>query len=217
MNTLDYIIKKFGLVIPRKQPTEIHNINRTIMAQTLKELEFTTGAEIGVAQGHHVKVLCDNNPGVKLYAIDIWEKYPGYDDYADRIDKYYLEARERLAPYNCVLMKKFSMDAVKEFEDKSLDFVYIDGAHDFRNVADDIYEWSKKVHVGGIVFGHDYRQSDPRRSKYIVDVKYVVQAYTYAHHVRPWFVLANDIKDAKFGKDSPGWMFVRQDSDYIFS
>lgn len=215
MNTLDYIIKKFGLDITPEQPTQIHNVNRSIMAETLKELEFKVGAEVGVAQGHHARMLCEKNPGVKLFAVDIWDNYPGYSDYSDRIDKYYLVARDRLANYNCTLIKKFSMDAVKDFADGSLDFVYIDGAHDFKNVADDICEWSKKVRIGGIVFGHDYFQSDPKSGKYIINVKYVIQAFTGAHEIRPWFVLTNDIKDPVFGKDTPGWLFVRQDTDHI--
>lgn len=215
MNTLDYIVKKFGLDISPKPPIEIHNINRTLMAKTLKELEFKVGAEVGVAQGWHAEVLCRENPGVKLHAIDIWDRYPGYKEYTDRINRYYVMAQETLAPYNCVFIKKFSMDAVKDFADRSLDFVYIDGAHDFKNVADDICEWSKKVRIGGIVFGHDYKRWRYGRSKYIVDVKDVVQAYCYSHNIHPWFVLTNDIKDEKFGIDNPGWMFVRQETDRI--
>ena len=107
------------------------------------------------------------------------------------------------------------MDATADFADGSLDFVYIDGAHDFKNVACDICEWSKKVRVGGIVFGHDYKRSIPGKSKYPVDVKDVVQAYMYSQGIRPWFVLTNDIRDPKFGRDNPGWMFVRTESDRI--
>ena len=48
------------------------------------------------------------------------------------------------------------MDAVKDFADRSLDFVYIDANHEPQFVEEDIREWSKKVKVGGIVSGHDY-------------------------------------------------------------
>ena len=105
------------------------------------------------------------------------------------------------------------MDAVQDFDDASLDFVYIDGAHDFKNVADDVSEWTKKVKIGGIVFGHDYKRSRDTGGKYPVDVKDVVQAYTYSHKIDPWFILKNDIKDPKFGHDNPGWCFVRQKND----
>lgn len=214
-NTLDIIISKFGLDVSQKPPVEIRNINRTIMAQTLGELEFKVGAEIGVAQGDHAKILLENNPGFKLFCIDIWDLYPGYREYTDRIHRYYQEAKEKLAPYDAEIIKKFSMDAVKDFTDESLDFVYIDGAHDFKSVADDICEWTKKVKIGGIVFGHDYKRSRDTGGKFPVDVKDVVQAYTYSHSIAPWFVLKNDIRDPKFGRDNPGWLFVRQKTGRI--
>lgn len=209
-STIDYIIKKFNLDTRRKPPIAIHNINRTIMARVLGELGFRQGAEIGVAEGYHAKVLCGNNPGVKLYCIDIWEKYPGYEEYSNP-EKCYQEASERLDPYNCVFIRKFSMDAVQDFADNSLDFVYIDGAHDFKNVVDDVCEWSKKVRIGGIVFGHDFK----RTKKNVVDVKDVIPAYCYAKQIKPWFILTNDLRDPTFGQDNPGWMFVRQETDKL--
>lgn len=211
-STLQFLQTEFNLNLELRPPIEISQINRTTTAQLLGKLGFTIGAEVGVAQGHHAKVLCDNIPGLKLFAIDIWQTYSGYKEYTDRIDKYYQEARQRLAPYNCTMIKKFSMDAVQDFEDNSLDFVYIDGAHDFKNVADDICEWTKKVRVGGIVFGHDYKRSS---GKYIVDVKDVVPSYCYAKGIRPWFVLKNDVRDPIFGPDNPGWLFVRQEADRL--
>lgn len=212
-STLEYLIKKFNPLISRRGGTEIHQINRTIMAGILGELGFKEGAEIGVAEGYHAKILCDNCPGLKLHCIDIWEKYPGYNEY-QHIKQIYKGALKLLKSHNTIFIKKFSMDAVKQFADNSLDFVYIDGAHDFKNVADDICEWSKKVKVGGIVFGHDYKRSSGR-SRFKNDVKDVVDAYMYAHGIAPWFVLTNDIKDPHFGPDNPGWLFVRQDTDSI--
>ncbi len=211
--TLKNLINKFGLDVSKKPPIEIRNINRSLMAQYIGELEFKIGAEIGVAQGNHAKILCESNPKLKLYCIDVWDQYPGYNEYTNRIERYYSEAKSKLSPYNCEFIKKFSMDAVTDFADESLDFVYIDGAHDFKNVADDICEWSKKVKIGGIVFGHDYKRSRDTHDKYPVDVKDVVQAYMYSHSISPWFVLTNDRKDPKFGRDEPGWLFVRQKTD----
>lgn len=41
-------------------------------------------------------------------------------------------------------------------EDESLDFVYIDAAHDEKSVTTDIDAWYPKVRKGGLVSGHDY-------------------------------------------------------------
>lgn len=216
--TLEFLINKFKPEIQKRGGTEIHGVSRTIMAQTLGELGFKEGVEVGVAQGWHAEILCKENPGVKLHCVDVWDQIPGYKEYEKTIDIFYKEAQENLAKFNAPLIRKYSMDAVKDFADNSLDFVYIDGAHDFKNVAMDICEWSKKVKVGGIVFGHDYKRWKRHAGgsrRYVVDVKDVVDAYMYAHGIKPWFVLTNDTRDPKFGRDNPGWLFVRQDTDLI--
>ena len=208
MDTLKYIIEKFNLGLNHKPPIEIPNINRTIMAQTLYELEFKIGAEIGVAAGEHAETLCKNNPNLTLYCIDAWQYYHGYLDFlGEKLEKFYGEAQSRLAPYNCILIKKFSMDAVKDFEDSSLDFVYIDGAHDFKNVADDVCEWTKKVKIGGIVFGHDFKRS---KSNYLNAVKDVVPAYCYQYKINPWFILGTKGRsDGMFKEGTQSWMFIK--------
>lgn len=212
-NTLTYILNKFSLSLAPRGGTEVHNINRTIMAQTLGELGFKEGAEVGVAEGHHAEVLCKNIPNLRLHCVDIWQKYDGYNEYEDP-ENCFKEAMARLKDFDIEVHRKFSMDAVRDFADNSLDFVYIDGAHDFKSVAQDICDWSRKVRVGGIVFGHDYKRSSSR-SRFVVHVKDVIDAYMYSHGISPWFVLSNDLRDPTFGPDNPGWCFVRQETDRL--
>ena len=50
-----------------------------------------------------------------------------------------------------------SLQAAKLYEDSSLDFVFIDAAHDYENVFADISAWYPKVK--GIIAGHDYSWS----------------------------------------------------------
>jgi cephalosporin hydroxylase len=49
-----------------------------------------------------------------------------------------------------------SVEASKLYQDKSLDFVYIDANHDYENVLEDIKVWLPKVKEDGIISGHDY-------------------------------------------------------------
>ena len=49
-----------------------------------------------------------------------------------------------------------SVEASKLYEDESLDFVFIDAAHDLVNVLRDIISWIPKVKKGGVIAGHDY-------------------------------------------------------------
>jgi predicted O-methyltransferase YrrM len=132
--------------------------NRTDLAKYFNELGFKTGAEIGVSCGINSDRLCRCIPGVNLYCIDIWQTYDGNRRSPNNLrqEGHYQEAVIRLKPYKATIIRKYSMDAVKEFKDNSLDFVFIDANHDYKYVLEDIIEWSKKVRSGGIVSGHDY-------------------------------------------------------------
>lgn len=214
-HTLDYIIKKFELIVVKKQPTYIPNINRTIMLQTLRELDFKVGAEIGTQRGVHAELMLRLIPGLHLYCIDAWENYPRYRDFTRSLPHEYERAKALLAPYpECALIRKFSMDAVGDFEDNSLDFVYIDAAHDFKHVAEDVCEWARKVRVEGVVFGHDFKRPV---GDYVCNVKDVIPGYCYAHNINPWFVLGQTGKnDGMYREGTQSWMFVRQETDKIW-
>lgn len=49
---------------------------------------------------------------------------------------------------------------VDDFEDASLDFVYIDSVHDYAHVKETFERWWPKVKAGGIIAGHDYCIAD---------------------------------------------------------
>ena len=53
-------------------------------------------------------------------------------------------------------MRMTSMEAVRKFEDESIDFVFIDGSHEYADIKDDIMNWLPKVKHGGVLAGHDY-------------------------------------------------------------
>lgn len=218
--TLEFISKKFDVDVSKDPIVKLTQINRTIIAQCFAELGFKEGAEIGVAQGAYSMVLFENIPQLRLYGIDIWQNYPGYNE-LENPTALKEEAYKNLQQYNSVLIEKYSMEAVTYFADNSLDFVFIDGAHDFKNVACDIWEWSKKVRPGGIVFGHDYKfhrefmqryKVGPPKKRFAVDVKLVAEAYREAKGIRPWFEIYSEIPDPTFGRDNPCWMFVKDKS-----
>ena len=57
-----------------------------------------------------------------------------------------------------------SVEAAETYSDNSLDFVFIDAAHDYDSVKQDIISWLPKVKKGGIISGHDYPHLPVRRS-----------------------------------------------------
>jgi hypothetical protein len=203
MNTLKFILEKYNIRFDSltHMPIEIPNIGRDDLSALFCDLDYKTGVEIGVEQGKFSESLCKHNPGVKLSCIDPWEAYPGYrlNKSSEVVNNYYLEAKIRLAPYKCKLIKKFSLDAVKDFADRSLDFVYIDGNHNFQNCTNDIVEWTNKIKIGGILAGHDYVRHKRPTGMHVVEV---VNAYTDAYAIKPWFVLGSKEKKEGEVRDS---------------
>lgn len=57
---------------------------------------------------------------------------------------------------NIIKHKGLSVDIAKEFENESLDMIYIDGDHSEAAVRLDFESWIPKVIQRGIISGHDY-------------------------------------------------------------
>lgn len=185
-------VKKFG----------IKNISRDDLPQFFIDLGFKVGAEIGVYKGEFSQKLA--KAGLSLYAIDPWKVY---DDFPHprgqkRLDFLHEHTKRVLAPYpTCTVIRKTSMNALKDFKDESLDFVYIDGNHDFKYIAEDLYEWTKKVKVGGIVSGHDYTFIESSTGKLNKTVANVLDAYIEAFKIPNLQILAKD--------QFPSWLFFK--------
>jgi len=211
MDTLKYILKKYNLV-PHHMPTEIPNMGRDNLPALMNELGFKVGAEVGVYSGIYSQILCKGIPNLKLYCIDSWKLYyPDYRDYSEqeKLDGGYAKAVERLKGFDVEIIKAFSMDAVKKFDDNSLDFVYIDANHEYPFVIQDIIHWTKKVRVGGIVAGHDYYESKTKNSR--CHVLPAIQGYTRAYKIYPWFVIGTKAMPPGVIRDnSRSWMFVKE-------
>lgn len=226
MNILDYIVDKYQLDLNTGSPIEIPHMGRNSLANWFRELEFQVGVEIGVAEGRYSKVICQANPQMKVYGVDPYQPYKGSTDYVqdNEFDGIYQQAQKRLRQFpNYVLIKEFSLQALRKFADHSLDFVYIDANHKEPHVTQDIEGWSQKVKTGGIVSGHDYIEERGVKIKtgklmisdnyyrYILQeelphkwqVKDAVNAYTRKNHIKPWFIL--DLKT----DENPTWMWVK--------
>jgi hypothetical protein len=185
------IIDALQFAIPGK-PATLLDCGRDDLPQFFLDMGYKVGAEIGVYKGEFSEHIC--RAGLKLYAVDPWCTY---DDFTnprgqDRLDFLYEHTKRILTPYDCTIIRKTSMEALADIPDGSLDFVYIDGNHGFKYVAEDVVEWSKKVRVGGVVAGHDYVYAFDEAGRNTCDVIYVVQAYTQACKIHNWYVLGRE-------------------------
>lgn len=192
------------------RPAEIPDCSRDDLPQLFVNMGFKVGAEIGVDRGEFSEKFA--KAGLALSAVDPW-KYD--DDYVDsrtqlRLDELHAHTQKVLSPYPlCTIIRKTSMEAVKDFADESLDFVYIDGNHQLKYVIEDLVEWSKKVKVGGIISGHDYIYTNPRTAAGICHVIYAVNAFTGAYRVPNWYLLGRKENQPDEKRDKwRSWMFV---------
>ena len=160
------------------------------------------GVEVGTDHGQYAQQLCVGIPNLTLVCIDPWLAYTEGEDVHDQIevDAIYEEAKNRLAPYDALLVRRTSMDALDQFYNNSLDFVFIDGNHDYDHVLEDIDGWTDKVKPGGVIAGHDYRQDSTRNYGVIRAVK----EYTEEYSIAPLFEFRGG------GKLVPCWMFFKQ-------
>lgn len=207
MDTLKYILDRYNL--KKKAKIKLYCSREVTLPRLFRELGFKVGAEIGVAQGYFSKTLCLSCPNIKLYSIDAWMIWEGatHGETQEIMNNLYARAVKRLVGFpNNQIIRAESMNAVKLFKDESLDFVYIDAAHDYKAVSDDIREWSRKVRKGGIICGDDYQKpSDMKGLGDFFDsnygVKKAVDDWVKENKIKPLFVLNKRIP--------ANWMFVK--------
>lgn len=189
-------------------PVEIPDVDRTQLPKLYKHLGYKVGAEIGVYKGAFTKLFAEE--GFKIYAIDPWMAFSGQGRTLNRKDRqnFLFEHTSRLLkPYsNALIIRQTSMDALQYFDDGSLDFVYIDGDHDFRHIAEDIFEWSKKVRKGGMVSGHDYFSTHPKARNTIVHVAPIIDSYTKLFKVENVWTLGRDFHK---NNKAMSWLFIK--------
>lgn len=180
--------------------------SRLSLAEWFKDKEFKVGAEIGVFDGYFSEYLCQTIPGLKLYSVDAWEVYPGYRDhkFVSSMQAAEAKARERLEKFDCKIIKKFSVDAVKDFEDESLDFIYIDGNHAYKYVKEDIELWVPKVRKGGVVAGDDYYLTRAGNEGVIQATHEYADAHGYELNSTLW-----DLNDPVVDNRQPAWYFTK--------
>lgn len=119
------------------------------------------GIEMGVWTGHNLAHLLDVCENIKyMYGIDPYLPYQDWNRYIgeDVMQNAYETALQNLAhfPTRCELLKMTSQTASQKFQDKSIDFIFIDGDHSFECCYQDLNLWYNKIRPGGLFSGHDF-------------------------------------------------------------
>lgn len=212
MTTYEKVIDKYKIIVGNQYEVEIPGMDSINLAEMFAELGFTKGVELGVDRGLYSKILTDANPNLKLFCVDPWipEAYEP-NTYVNEKPEYfnacYEETKKRLEGTNCTLVRKTSADALNDFEDNSLDFVYIDANHDFPNFTFDLHYWLKKIKPGGIMSGHDFAYFSYSKFNH---VKRCLQAYARCYRMIPLFICGDTNVNTRLKRDHfRSWFWVK--------
>lgn len=117
--------------------------------------------EVGSWKGKSASYMCveiiNSQKNIEFYCVDHFlgsSEHQTIAELPQLYDTFIANMSSLEGHYNTLKMP--SADAASTFEDESLDFVFIDAAHEYENVKSDINAWLPKVKVGGILAGHDY-------------------------------------------------------------
>jgi predicted O-methyltransferase YrrM len=179
---------------------------RNELAALLKSMKLLgTGVEVGVAEGGFSFYFLDNWPGT-LYQVDMWSAIDPsvYKDYCnvgmEEQERRYKLVLDTARKYGgrAIPMRSTSKNAAALFQDKSLDFVYIDANHALEFVREDLKLWWPKLKSGAVFAGHDYLDGTIASGEY--GVKTAVTEFATAHNLQVNVTLETDY---------PSWWLVK--------
>lgn len=112
------------------------------------------------------------NKDIILDCVDLWTNEDDHllklvRDYASNAndkDWLYNTFLENVSPVRHLInpIRSYSDAAASLYEDSSVDFCFIDAAHDYDSVLKDLKAWYPKIKATGTFAGHDYHQQGVR-------------------------------------------------------
>jgi predicted O-methyltransferase YrrM len=138
-----------------------------------KTPETGTFVEIGAWLGKSSSYLVDNSGNRNIIIIDSWEGSPNERATNHRLateTDIYEIFKENMGDRKYQSIRGLSTEVANQFEDESLDTVFIDATHTYEAVKEDIKVWYPKVKKGGILAGDDYVTAWPGVIKAVKEV-----------------------------------------------
>ena len=136
--------------------------------------EFPSGSkfvEVGSWKGKSSAFMAveisNSNKDIEFYCVDHWlgsrehydQSHHAYEPNIHILYKTFLNNMKSVEKYYKP-MRMSSLEASTYFEDSSLNFVFLDGSHEYVDICNDIDHWKPKLKSGGILAGHDYYDND---------------------------------------------------------
>ena len=180
--------------------------NRQALANYFTLSRFAQDAEIDMDDGIYARTLLERNAQLKLIAVDPWDAGGGNRRGEESFVATYTALAQFIQLERVDILRMSSQDAATLFADGALDFVFIDAAHDYDSVSQDIALWAPKVRAGGIVSGHDYYtvKNGPVKSGVMRAVDEYVASHGIDLQTTPW-----DRRNPDRDSRQPCWWFWR--------
>jgi len=131
--------------------------------------------EVGTWKGKSAAYMAEiiklSGKDIKFDCVDTWLGSEEHVNDADVINNTLYETfLNNMAPLKGYFnpLRLPSVEAANFYRNESIDFVYIDAAHDYKNVRADIEAWWPKVKPGGTIAGHDIFHPPVRQA--VIDV-----------------------------------------------
>lgn len=135
--------------------------HKIIKAMPDKFRAVEVGSFKGNSAASFIVEAINSGKNFEFTCVDTWRGSPGehaHDNDPDvqqgRLFEVFTKNLEPVADFYNVVVGD-SAESASNFEDASLDFVFIDASHDYESVIKDIDAWKPKVKPGGILSGHD--------------------------------------------------------------
>lgn len=133
-----------------------YDLVRNIQPSIIVELGTYTGNSLFA----FAQAIKDGELKTELHGIDTWEgdKHAGF--YGEELYMAFLGVKDKYyQSVNIIPHKMYFDEALKQFEDNSIDILHIDGLHTYEAVKHDFETWLPKVNKDhGIILFHDVRE-----------------------------------------------------------
>ena len=128
-------------------------------AWVIQEIKPKIFVELGTHTGNSYFAFCqsvyENNLATKCFAVDTWQGDEHAGHYSDDVFEMVNGINEEnYKDFSCLLRMTFE-EALRNFEDESIDLLHIDGLHTYEAVRHDFESWLPKLAPGALVLFHD--------------------------------------------------------------
>jgi len=177
-----FIISKFDIEIIRTHPKEAIKF-----AKKYFNNKKIICVEIGVFSGKNAKAMNESLNISKFYLIDPYIEYNEiHTSKKLPFAKVKAHKRNEFWDNTNVWIEEFSNDAINKIKEK-VDFVYIDGNHNYEYVKKDLELYWDKIKSGGIISGHDIQYIGV--SKAVLEFAYKKELEINFGDRRDWWII----------------------------